>query len=234
MQDIFPPVRAGNVEEVMRLLDADSTLLERQHTDGRRLLVVAAEEGQLGVVTLVIERGADIHARDRQGCTALWYAASEGHEDVTTFLLAEGAQASTANASGITPLMEACANGHLDVVQILVQHTGGKGLDVKDKDDGWTALHHAADGGNDEVVRLLLLSGADLRSMDNWGRTPRALAEINYEEEAYEDDEEEGCEEDKDWELIEDLKRCVALFKVSCWIRKQMKRALSGDSMTSQ
>jgi ankyrin repeat protein len=39
-----------------------------------------------------------------------------------------------------------------------------------------TALHLAAREGYPQVVRFLLVSGADLTIMDNEGRTARALA----------------------------------------------------------
>jgi hypothetical protein len=51
MGDIFRAAEEGNEEEVIRLLDADPTLLEREDDDGNRPLLMAAWYGQLGVVT---------------------------------------------------------------------------------------------------------------------------------------------------------------------------------------
>ena len=39
-----------------------------------------------------------------------------------------------------------------------------------------SALHYAVIGGNQELVALLIDSGADWRGRDNWGVTPFGLA----------------------------------------------------------
>jgi serine/threonine-protein phosphatase 6 regulatory ankyrin repeat subunit B len=198
MGDIFGAVEEGNEGEVMRLLDADPALLERED-DGDRPLAMAAWNGHLGVVTLLVERGANIHASGYEGNTAMHYAATMGHEEVLALLLEKGAQANTRNDSGMTPLMGACDNVHLGVVELLLQHMRGQGLDERN-DNGWTALHYAACWGHEEVVRFLLLAGADPTITDNWGRTPRAI---------------QIAEENRDMETIRERRaRCVAVFEV--------------------
>ena len=42
--------------------------------------------------------------------------------------------------------------------------------------DGWTVLHSAAEGGNDEIVEKLLSLGLDIDSKDNNDRTPLMVA----------------------------------------------------------
>jgi ankyrin repeat protein len=197
MGDIFRAAGEGNEGEVIRLLDADPTLLEREDDDGDRPLAVAALSGRLGVTTRLIERGANINATGAGGNTALHYAARRGYEEVVVLLLREGAQANTRDNDGMTPLMWACVNGHLGVVKMLVQHMGGQGLDNGD-DTRWRELHFAAYWGHEEVVRFLLLAGADPTITDSRGSTPRALAEQNdYHQ----------------W-IREARARCVAVFQV--------------------
>jgi ankyrin repeat protein len=178
MGDIFWALKHFNEGEVMWLLDADPTLLEREDDRGDRPLAVAAHNRRLGVVRLLVERGANINARGRggRGVTALRYAAELGHEEVVALLLSKGAQANTREDDGKTPLMLASEHGYLGVVKMLVQHMRGQGLDDGD-DNGWTALHSAAGADREEVVRFLLLAGADPTITNNEGRTPRALAE---------------------------------------------------------
>jgi ankyrin repeat protein len=179
MEDIFRAVWEGNEEEVVRLLDADPGLLERGDHSGDRPLAAAAEYGQLGVVRLLMERGASINATGHGGRTALRHAAADGNEAVLALLLDEGAHTNTRDNNGMTPLMWACASGHLGVVKMLVQHMGGQGLEER-SNRGSTALHYAADGGPEEMVRFLLVAGADPTITDSRGRTPRALAEENH------------------------------------------------------
>jgi ankyrin repeat protein len=175
-QEIFTAAREGNGGEVKRLLDADPTLLERVDVDGDRPLIVAASYGQLEVVRLLMEIGANLNATGSWGDTALICAATRGHVEVTALLLSKGAHANS-NDGGVTPLMLACRMDHLGVVKILVQHMAGQGLDERDSQLGWTALHGAAFKGHEEVVRFVLLAGADPTVTDDEGRTPRAVAE---------------------------------------------------------
>jgi ankyrin repeat protein len=167
--------------------------------------MVACERGHVGVVEmLVAHTGAQgLEDRDRSGKTALRCAAGAGHGEVVVFLLSKGAQASTRADDSATPLMWAGIKGHLDVVRMLVQHTGGEGLDIRDEINGWTALHGAADWGHEEVVRFLLFAGADPTITDNKGRTPLDLLQ-----------QREGHGGmDEEWRARRS--RCVPLSKVS-------------------
>jgi hypothetical protein len=99
-------------------------------------------------------------------------------------------------------LMLACKKGHLDVVKMLYRHMERQGLDEK-VSDGRTALIWAAYGGHEDVLRFLLLAGADPTVTDNEGRTPRAIAE-----------EEVGEAYPQADHLPERRARCVAVFQV--------------------
>jgi ankyrin repeat protein len=190
-------LREGDEGTILSLVDADSTLLEMENYHGERPLAVAALYGQLGVARLLIERGANINATGAYGFTALHYAAEEAAEELAALLLRKGAHANTRNQYGVTPLMSACVNDNLGMVKMLVQHLGGQGLDDGD-DDGWTALHYAAYWGLEEILRCLLLAGADPSITDNEGRTPRASAEENQH----------------DGRVVERRVRSVAMFQV--------------------
>lgn len=57
-----------------------------------------------------------------------------------------------------TALLLAASNGHFGVAKFLLQH--GAKTNVVDR-AGWTALHHAAQNGNEATVELLLKGGVD-------------------------------------------------------------------------
>jgi ankyrin repeat protein len=180
-EDALPFFRAaarGDVDEVTRLLDAEPHLLEAR--DGRRYdatpLVVAAQEGHVGVVRLLLERGAEVNAAGLYGYTALHEAAGGGHEEVVNVLLSSGADSSMKNRFGSTALMCAAGRGHVGVVKQLLQHLQGRGLNER-TNQGRTAVGMTCEYGRVEGLRLLLLAGADHTLRSDIGQTPRQVAE---------------------------------------------------------
>jgi ankyrin repeat protein len=165
----------GNVDEVVRLLDADHRLVEARDEYQRTPLMWAAHRGHVGIVRVLLERGAGVNAVTGGGSTVLHLAAFRGHREVVDLLLRYGAEASRRNAWGATPLMTASIMGHLCVVRSLVQHRGRQGLNQRST-DGQTALWRACYRGHEEVARYLLLAGADHTITDIQGRTPRQIA----------------------------------------------------------
>jgi ankyrin repeat protein len=83
-------------------------------------LIIAARSGQIGLVRLLLERGADVNARDKETeATALITAAHQGHVQVVEILLQKGADVNAKDKSGKTALSEATRYNHEDVVKLL-------------------------------------------------------------------------------------------------------------------
>jgi ankyrin repeat protein len=159
---LFKAVKDGDVDKVERLLDQDCGLLEARDEDdyNMTLLSVAAEQGRMEVVRLLLDRGAELEARDYEEETALFRAVAYGHEEIVDMLLSRGADARTQKEYAATPLQAASSEGNLGVVRLLVQHLRGQGLnDVNMR--GRTALWLACRNGHTELGRVLLLAGAD-------------------------------------------------------------------------
>ncbi|KAI0269610.1 ankyrin repeat-containing domain protein, partial [Russula aff. rugulosa BPL654] len=57
-------------------------------------LHLASKAGQLEVVRMLIEHGADVSAQDKEGRTPMYLASQAGRLEVTQILLAHGADAS--------------------------------------------------------------------------------------------------------------------------------------------
>lgn len=124
-------------------------------------LMYAAKQGHLEVVRMLAEhregkeRGPfgmwGVHRDDEY--SALRQAIEEGHDEVAAFVLSR-------HKVGMTYLMQASQNGDIGMVDVLLQHLGGEGLDERDA-RGKSALHYAAEEGHAEVMRRLLLAGAD-------------------------------------------------------------------------
>jgi ankyrin repeat protein len=131
----------------------------------------AAVYGHREVVKLLLEKGADLEAKDpKSGRTPLSWAASNGHEAVVKLLLEKGAELESKDpGSGRTPLSWAASNGREAVVKLLLE----EGADPDSKDP----LSWAAGKGHEAVVKLFLEKGADLESKGSRsGRTPLSWA----------------------------------------------------------
>jgi ankyrin repeat protein len=169
---------AGHEEVVGLLLShgAEASIMVRDEY-GSCALTWAAAGGHLGVVKMLLPhiKGQGLDEADYERKAALLIAANRGHEEVVAFLLSQGATADIKDHMGWTPCMHAAAFGNLAMVKMLVAHMGEQGLDAQDE-EGMTALHCAAQGPYEGVVRTLLLAGADRTITDGDGRTPLASA----------------------------------------------------------
>lgn len=94
---------------------------------GKSRLVDAAEKGEVDEVRRLLERGADIHSRDKFRETALHYAAENGHLEVVKVLLSWGADRDLLDSTRRTPL--ACCRQrrrrqHEEVERVLLEPPG--------------------------------------------------------------------------------------------------------------
>ena len=99
-------------------------------TNDERPLHWAALTGDIDVVSLLIEHGADINAVDAQGLTALHWAAWQGQLDIAKLLVAEGSAINAVSVHNNTPLDRAIQDGHQEVADYLRSAGGKRGLDL--------------------------------------------------------------------------------------------------------
>ena len=126
---------AGDCEAVGKMLDTSSAGLINQpyhHQGGKICLHGAALHGHVKLMTLLIERGAVVNARDRfSGSTPLHMASQAGRADAITCLLECGADASMTNSQGRTPRDLVCAalsslvTKHLNYSNLFKQESRG-------------------------------------------------------------------------------------------------------------
>lgn len=162
---------------------------------GQTPLHIAAAESSADLVLELLVGKADANATDEHQQTALHKAVKEGQnpEVVRVLLHHSDANPTVADGLGITPAMLAAEFGKFEhLAHLLAQEPS---LANAANNNGWTALHLAAQGGelkrrNSRIpakfraaVRLLLEVKADVEALDEDRKTPlhRAAAAGNME-----------------------------------------------------
>lgn len=82
-------------------------------------LLWASLWGHYNVVEYLVERGANISAKDREGLTPLMSSVMNNHIKITRFLLNHGANALTRNYYNGTALSIAKGRGNVEMIQLL-------------------------------------------------------------------------------------------------------------------
>jgi len=162
-----PPPSRGPIIPRIEPLEPRAFTLEDRYLD-------AARRGDLGVVKLCLEKGADPHAKDGFGRSALLLAARDAHDlELVTFLKNRGLPTDEPDVRGRTSLGYAAGNGdHAIVSYLLDQGAAVNRADVQ----GQTPLLHAALIGSKETVARLLAAGANVNARDQFGDTPLIAA----------------------------------------------------------
>ncbi len=113
---------------------------------------MAAFRGHTEVVNLLLEKGANIEAKNKFGYTALHLAAYFGELEVATALIEKEENKKEVNQNQKTPLHLAAQEGHAAIVNLLLEK--GANIEAEDK-YGKTPLHLATFRGHTEVVSAL-------------------------------------------------------------------------------
>lgn len=125
----------------------------------------AAEWGQDETVFELMDKGAPVNARDKNGMSALHFLAMKSNAKAVERLIERGAEVNALSQEGMTPLHLAAVYSHKKTVETLCN----KGADVNAQTgNGFTALHLTHRGG---VARVLIAAGINTSLKDNTGRT---------------------------------------------------------------
>ena len=136
-------------------------------------------------VKLLLDKGADPNAKDKDGNSALTAAAWVNNLDVVKLLVAKGAAADVPDGEGFTPLANAASNCNLEAVKFFlskganVNTANTKGGQVKFGQIQLiklTPLMLASTFCAPEVVKTLLDAGAKVNDADIRGMTPIQFA----------------------------------------------------------
>ena len=111
-----------------------------------------------------VKSGYDVHARDKEGKTALHHAAKNGAESVTDVLLDAGADANAQDVRGWTPLFYALREHELDVVDILLMYSDPSLRTNKRETALHVVLEYGLHGHARDVLEKLIEQGVDINA----------------------------------------------------------------------
>jgi len=137
---------------------------------------------------LLIDKGADVNARDQGGNSVLATAANANNLEVARLLIGKGAQVNTVDGGGYTPLLNATGNGDRSAALVKLLLEKGAQVNVKSGETAEivkngpiqigrvTPLHNAAGQASAEAVEALLKAGANVEAKDVRNVTPLVWA----------------------------------------------------------
>ena len=165
--DLLRACSANDEQKVQSILTAQPLMLGFSDYDWRGALHVAASDGHLEVVKLLISKGASPNQSDRWGGSPLDDAMRERHTDVAEYLRSVGGRLGVSDHG--TALILAASRGEVDEVRSLL--ADGAAVGTHDYDLR-TSLHLACSEGHDAAVEALIAAGADVNAEDRWGNRP--------------------------------------------------------------
>ncbi|CAL0299341.1 unnamed protein product [Lupinus luteus] len=146
LHDLSAAAQLGDVVALRLALDNLTDSIDEPVEDGDTALHLTCLYGHLECVQLLLERGANLEAKDDDGAIPL-------HD---------------ACAGGFTVIVQLLLNRANDAERIK------RMLESVDS-EGDTPLHHAARGEHVDVIRLLLSNGASPTKTNLYGKTPAEL-----------------------------------------------------------
>ncbi|KAJ8026830.1 Transient receptor potential cation channel subfamily A member 1-like [Holothuria leucospilota] len=176
---IFWAAEEQNFEALQVLLDHEGAkdLIDESDRYDNTALHIASEKGFLAIIKLLLDRGADVDAKNEDEMTPLHLAAQNGHvQCILEFVKRDENSVNDEDENSNTPLHLAALEGHSRAVQCLID----AGADIQARNQSlWTPLDCAASRGWVKSASVLIDADCPIDPTDKAKVTPLHLASKN-------------------------------------------------------
>ena len=175
LQSLHFSARMGDLDTIKEFHKQGSSL-EARDGKGQTVLFHAVKGEQHKIVQWLIDEGdANVHARDKEGLTALHVAAQGCNAKTAKTLIERGADVNALSSRNLTPLQ--CIPNSDGVRILMLLHEKGADINAFDKDNN-RITHKAARNGDPAALLFSVARdlGADLEAPGAQGNTPAHFA----------------------------------------------------------
>ena len=183
--DIFQACKAGDLNSVKWLIEenhvnpnsriSESTYPLFDKKSNFTPLIFACLNNSLPIVEYLLQKGANVHAKDAYKRTALHYACIEGNLPIVKDLWRYSAYLEVKDKKGNTPIFYAVEKGNLPIIDFLnngmINYLHKANLSAKNNLNE-TLLHIACSSGHFQIVQYLISYGANINAKTIYGKTP--------------------------------------------------------------
>lgn len=127
--------------------------------------------GNITQINDLLGQGVDVNVviEEDNNITALHLAAQTGNIEVVRLLLARGADSSRVDGRGHKPFHTAAYYGHMEISSLLAKHLSI--LEKQRNNPYMSPLHKAVEAKHYEIVKLLVIKGANVEARNHKGET---------------------------------------------------------------
>lgn len=162
----------------------------RKSAENVEALLAAASAGDAERVQALLDAGTPVNGVNKNDETALHVAVESGNGKLVDLLLKAGADVNARNSYGRTALWKAAGGNELRIIERLIE--AGADVNAREKLEGKTPFLNCIGPTLEQrdTMRLLAKHGADVKAVDNYGRSALALAYRYLGDSPYADKEE--------------------------------------------